>query len=163
MKNNYYLLIALIIALATTGTYLIQNQNVTYIGAPWLMSYATQKTPLVGFVWGWPINGSLLLIDYRTSQKFIGGTDYQLIQKRLWDNMPTHPFSISDPSAMVIYATDSTDYSQQYFLVINQTKMPFLGGLNQTSNYGINPDLIAHTTMAYANTIPTSQYWLQEY
>jgi len=114
---------------------------------------------LVALLYGWPVNGTLLLVDYQTAQKFLVGTSSQFIESHLWHNIPRHPFTITDPNAMVIYVEDEKT-SYQYYIVINGTKLPFVGGNNQTRTFGINQDQIAHTTKAYADTIPTSQYWL---
>lgn len=161
MKNSEYLIIAAIIALLT-GTHYYFSQNstpFTYTGAPYLMSIVTGSTPLEGLLYGWPVNGTLLLVDYQTAQKFLVGTSSQFIESHLWHNIPRHPFTITDPNAMVIYVEDEKT-SYQYYIVINGTKLPFVGGNNQTRTFGINQDQIAHTTKAYADTIPTSQYWL---
>ena len=105
MKTSLYLLLAAVIAALTAGGYYYFKEPVPkYSGTPWLMSDSTYFSPGNDdyLYYGWPINGSLLLIDYGTSTKFIKG-QHQLIHPKLWANMPKLPFRITDRNAMVIY------------------------------------------------------------
>ena len=55
---------------------------------------------------------------------------------------------------MLAYATDATDPRFAYFLVINNTKMPLLGGKNQTILFGFSDYKMTTTTMSFLNSIP---------
>jgi len=47
----------------------------------------------------------------------------------------------------------------KFFLLINQTKWPFLGGGNQTSSFGISADKMITTTMSFLDgNYPTTYY-----
>ena len=105
MKAIHYLIFSLVLVLLTTGTYYLSKPTLTYTGALYLMTIDTPKSP-PGLLYGWPVNGSLLQIDSRTSLRFLGARGNQFMEQRLWDNMPTLPFSISDPNnAMVLCST----------------------------------------------------------
>jgi hypothetical protein len=153
------LLIAVLLSLISTGLiyHCYNNSSDNYSGPPYYHTSATSRTP-PGPYFGWPVNGSLMLIDYYSAFRITVGIDGQYITKSLWDNIPKHALFISDPNIMVAYAKDSTDPSMQFFLLINQTKWPFLGGGNQTLSFGISGDKIVTTTMAFLNQYPTTYY-----
>lgn len=59
----------------------------------------------------------------------------QFIVRTLWDVIPKHELLINDPNLMVAFAEDTKEFP--VYLIINGTKMPLLGGFNQTNNFGI--------------------------
>jgi len=79
----------------------------SYTGSPFYYTCATSKTP-PGLNYGWPVNGSLMLIDYYSAFRILSG-EGQYIASSLWKNIPKHDLLVSDPNIMVAYASDSKD------------------------------------------------------
>lgn len=127
----------LIVLLSSLSAFFLLSDG--YSGTPYLMTTSTGRG-FGDYPFGWPINGTVLKFSLGAGQRFLKdyGLSGQLIASTLWEKMPTHPLLINDTNTMVAYATDSTDQSQQFFLLTNGVKMPFLAGGNQTSSYGID-------------------------
>lgn len=154
-----------IIATASVGLLIHQLASDQYSGVPLYYTCITGGGSPAGLSYGWPVNGSLMLIDYYTVIRFTDNylANAQFITRSLWNSIPKHNLTILDPNAMIAHATDSADFAQQYFLIINQTKWPLTGGYNQTNNFGISQDKIVHTTMSFLNNYPTTYYLPQNF
>lgn len=109
-----------------------------------------------GYNYAWPVNGSLMLISSSLMQRLTNKLKAQFLVRTLWDVIPKHSMLINDPNVMVAFAPDTKEFP--VYLLINGTKMPFLGGLNQTSNFGISDDRIVQTNWDFLSLYPTGAY-----
>ena len=146
----------LLAILASAGVIYHLSQGDGYTGSPFFYTCQTARSP-PGLTYGWPVNGSLMLVDYYSIFRITdSGSGSQYICSQLWANMPKHNLTIIDPNLMVAYATDGVEFT--HFLLINGTKWPFLGGGNQTASMGIPFSKVIQTNMAFLNNYPTTYY-----
>lgn len=56
----------------------------------------------------------------------------------LMNAIPRHPLIINDPLMMFAHTSNRGQLESDTFMIINGTKWPILGGLNQTYSMGVN-------------------------
>lgn len=66
---------------------------------------------------------------------------------------------MNDPLMMFVNVdSPSSSLESDTFLIINGTKWPIMGGMNQTLNTGVKKDVIAHASESFLNNYPTVMY-----
>lgn len=84
------------------------------------------------------VNGTLMEIDGGLALKYFNDCGGQMYAYTLWDAIPKHPLRISDPTMMFIQSQPwSADLESNVYMIINGTKWPIMGGLNQTAGIGV--------------------------
>jgi len=108
-----------------------------YSGVPYFYTCNTSKSE-GSPCYAWPVNHTFLVLNYKSAHKITNTIqNSQFIARSIWDVIPKHRLIINDPNVRVAYAKDSKDFRKQYFLIVNGTKWPFIGGANQTATWGI--------------------------
>lgn len=66
---------------------------------------------------------------------------------------------MNDPLMMFVNVyPPSSSLESDTFLIINGTKWPIMGGMNQTLSTGVKKDVIAHASESFLNNYPTGMY-----
>jgi hypothetical protein len=77
--------------------------------------------------------------------------------------IPKHPLLVNDPLMMFAYTPNKGQLESDTFMIINGTKWPIMGGMNQTSSMGVKQEMIAQTTESFLRNYPTGMYFDQPY
>jgi hypothetical protein len=97
--------------------------------------------------YGWLVNGTIMPIS-GFAGKFFNDCAVEILAYTLWDAIPKHQYELNDPLMMFAHAQPpySGTLESDTFLIINGTKWPIMGGLNQTSGAGVKSDMIVQAT-----------------
>lgn len=71
---------------------------------------------------------------------------------------------MNDPLMMFVKVeSPSGTLESDTFLIINGTKWPIMGGMNQTLSTGVKIDVIAHASESFLKNYPTGMYLTYNY
>lgn len=115
------------------------------------------------FEFGLLVNSTLMTISSQVAYtKFNYECPFR-VASMLMHVIPKHPLLINDPLTMFAHTTNKGQLEWDTFMIINGTKWPILGGMNQTLSMGVKEEMIAQTTESFLNNYPTGMYLDQPY
>ena len=169
-KTPFLILISLLVSLglimsASQGQKAIDNLlnsgNVGYTYCPWYYQGGNAGGPPR---YGWLVNGTLIEIQYPQANKFFDDCGGKILAYSLWNAIPKHSLLMNDLTMMFAHVQSGAEnLESDTFLIINGTKWPIMGGMNQTLSTGVKAEMVAMTTVAFLDSYPTGMYLSQPY
>lgn len=101
----------------------------------------------------------MTIIDPQAYKFFNTNCGAHISAYSLWYAIPKHDLIINDLSMMFAHVDNgSATLESDTYMIINGTKWPIMGGMNQTLSTGVKEEMIAHTTVDFLKSYPTGMY-----
>ncbi len=121
-----------------------EGERVGDFFCPWLFQGGSGRGP---FYYAWLVNGTLMEIGLSQYSRFFKDCGIRIYSYTHWSALPKHPLLINDPALMFAQLKQGENsLESDMFMIINGTKWPIIGRMNQTLSSGVKAEQIVYAS-----------------